>query len=150
MACYAYICTTYPPVHISAADIVPRTARSIRPSGMAHQILHIPELLSEICSYFSIPTPSYEPPPCADVKQASLYRATLAAIAQSHQTLVYPATRVLWNVLDDVRPLINLYVPLEDDRYPSPDSQDTGSSQELRMVRLLHRSAYSALMQYLR
>ena len=87
---------------------------------MAQRLLHIPELLSEICNYFVVSVllamSSYEHPTCTDIQEARLYRATLAAVAQSHRLLFYPAVRVLWQVLDDMRPLINIYIPLEDMR----------------------------------
>ena len=87
---------------------------------MAQRLLHIPELLSEICNYFAVSTllatSSYEHPTCVDIQEGRLYRATLAAVAQSHRLLFYPAVRVLWQVLDDMRPLINVYIPLEDMR----------------------------------
>lgn len=115
---------------------------------MAQRLLHIPELLSEICNYFSVSMlldkPPHEPITCAaaDVHEASLCLAALAATAQSHRSLFYPVVRVLWQVLDDMRPLINLYLPLGDARCSSRwGSQHTGSSEEEpRMVCLVHRS----------
>ena len=102
---------------------------------MVERLVHIPELLSEVCNYFSVSSllasPSYEPPTRVDIQEAELRRATLAAVAQSHRLLYYPAVRVLWQVLDDVRPLINIYIPLEDLRRILPrESQHAADHQE--------------------
>ena len=84
-----------------------------------------------------------------DIREAWSRRATLAAAAQSHRALFYPAIRVLWQVLDDVRPLVNIYVALEDvGRIAPRRSQHTeGLEEEPIIVGLLQFIVYRDSLQ---